>query len=219
MSVPAVAVDNTRVGGAATVTLRRAAECDRTALARMFARCSPQTRYRRFHGHVNVLPRRYLTEALSGSPVHFALVAADPGADAGDGPVVALASCRGVAEGAAEVGLLVEDAWQRFGIGGALLREIVGYAHRNGFRLLKAQILAEQSWIIRVLGAYGDCEAVTTHGVLDVTLRLSLPALAGAVRHAGCRLRPPGPRSAGPWPGSPGRARRRAPSSPPGTTG
>jgi GNAT superfamily N-acetyltransferase len=163
--------------GEPAVTVRRAAERDRAALDQMFARCSSQTRYRRFHGHVNVLPGRYLTEALSGRPVHFALVAVvatDPRAEPAGGQVVALASCRRGAAGAAEVGLLVEDAWQRLGIGGSLLREIVGYAHRNGIRQLTAQILGEQSWIVRLLSTYGQCESRIARGVLDVTLRLAL---------------------------------------------
>jgi GNAT superfamily N-acetyltransferase len=157
------------------VTVRRATEDDSPALAQMFERCSRDTRYRRFHGFVKALPGRYLTEALSGGPAHFALVAAvatDPRGDPADGAVVALASCRAAGPGSAEIGLLVEDAWQRHGIGGALLREIVGHAHRTGISVLTAQILAEQSWIVRVLGEYGDCESAISEGITDVELRL-----------------------------------------------
>jgi GNAT superfamily N-acetyltransferase len=153
------------------VHVRRAAQRDRAAIAAMFARCSGETRYRRFHGNVNVFPQRYLTEALSGSPVHFALVAiADGGSDGGS--VVALASCRTESPGVAEVGVLVEDAWQRLGIGGLLLGEIAGYASRTGLTTLKAQILAGQSWIIRVLRRYGPCETARVRDVLDVTLSI-----------------------------------------------
>jgi GNAT superfamily N-acetyltransferase len=148
--------------------VRRAVERDRRALAQMLVRCSGETRYRRFHGHTNAFPERYLTEALSGSPVHFALVA---GAD--DGAVVALASCRTVTPGVAELGVLVEDAWQRLGIGGLLLREIVSYALNNGLTTLKAQILTNQAWIVWVLRRYGTCAAVRADEVLDVTLRLT----------------------------------------------
>ena len=179
------------------VVIRRARECDRAALAEMFARCAVQTRYRRFHGHVNVLPARYLDEALSGAADHLGLVAAvaaDPGDGSGDGSedgsgdgpeagpeagpgdasIVALASCRTVAPRVADIGVLVEDGWQRLGIGNALLREIAGHANRDGIDVLTAQILAEQSWIVRLLGAYGSCESTTSHGVLEVTLRLGV---------------------------------------------
>jgi GNAT superfamily N-acetyltransferase len=157
---------------APAVAIRRAGERDRAALAQMFARCTVQTRYRRFHGHVNVLPARYLDEALSGSPAHLALVAVISAGSA-DGAIVALASCRAEAQGAADLGVLVEDGWQRQGIGDALLREIAAHASRTGIGMLTAQVLAEQSWILRLLSAYGSCESVTTQGVLDVTVRLS----------------------------------------------
>jgi GNAT superfamily N-acetyltransferase len=159
-----------------TVTIRRASERDRSALAEMFGRCTTQTRYRRFHGQVNVLPARYLTEALSGRPDHLALVAvvaAGRRESSTEGSVVALASCRTDARGVGDLGVLVEDGWQRLGIGAALLREIAGYATSTGIGVFTAQVLAEQSWILRMLTAYGSCESVIRRGVLDVTVTAS----------------------------------------------
>ena len=163
---PTAAVPPAR-GGRPALIVRPAAQGDRAALAQMFARCSAQTRYRRFHGHVNALPCRYLDEALAGGPVHFALVACT-----GSGRVVALASCRTGGPGVAELGILVEDDYQRRGIGAVLLREIAGHASRAGLTTLKAQVLGEQSWIVRLLGAYGSCESASARGVLEVTVRL-----------------------------------------------
>jgi GNAT superfamily N-acetyltransferase len=177
----APAVVGTAPGAAALLSARRAAEGDRQALVRMLARCSGETRYRRFHGPVKVFPERYLTEALSGGPVHFALVASVPAAAAAaadvaegdaDDDIVALASCRVVAEGVAELGLLVEDEWQRQGVGGRLLREMAEFATGIGLRVLQAQLLAEQPWITGMLRPYGRCEIVATGGVLNVTVRL-----------------------------------------------
>ena len=169
-------------GSGGLLSVRRATEGDRQALTRMLARCSGDTRYRRFHGPVKAFPEPYLTEALAGGPVHVALIAsapAEPAADAGtaaDGDaVVALASCRMVAEGAAELGLLVEDGWQQRGIGGRLLRELVDVAARIGLRVLQAQLLAEQAWILGLLRRYGQCTTVATGGLLTVTVRLPRP--------------------------------------------
>ena len=162
--------------------MRRAAAGDRPALDRMLARCTGQTRYRRFHGPVNVFPERYLTEALSGSPLHFALVAsaadvAVPDGGAGDSPaddgtVVALASCRATGEGVAELGILVEDQWQRHGVGAYLLAEIVAYARGTGLRALQAQVLADQPWIIGLLRRHGTCTVAGAGQALHVTLSL-----------------------------------------------
>ena len=157
---------------AGTCSVRRAAAGDRPALERMLARCTGQTRYRRFHGPVNVFPERYLTEALSGSPLHFALVAyRDEDAAPGDS-VVALASCRAVDEGVAELGILVEDEWQRRGVGSDLLREIVAYAARTGLRALQAQVLADQPWIVGLLRRHGTCTMTGAGQALHVTLSL-----------------------------------------------
>ena len=162
--------------------MRRAATGDRPALERMLARCTGQTRYRRFHGPVNVFPERYLTEALSGSPLHFALVASagddavmDDAADdsiVDDGTVVALASCRATGEGVAELGILVEDDWQHRGVGGHLLAEIVAYARGTGLRALQAQVLADQPWIVGLLRRHGTCTVAGAGQALHVTLSL-----------------------------------------------
>jgi GNAT superfamily N-acetyltransferase len=161
----------------------------------MFERCTTATRHRRFHGPVKAMPERYLAEALSGSPFHHALVACldphagDPrtgdlhpgdlhpgealelGAPSGD--IVALASCRTIDEGAAELGLLIEDAWQRRGLGTRLLGDLVAQARRSGLRVLEAQVLAEQAWVASMLKPYGAYRLRTTwDGVMNVTVRL-----------------------------------------------
>jgi len=160
--------------------VRQAVTADRAALDQMFGRCTPQTRYRRFHGPVKAIPGRYLTEALAGGPFHYALVVSPgPGTGVGDDPeacdrIVALASCRTVDEGAAELGVLIEDAWQRRGLGTRLVHDLVTHASQAGLRVLEAQLLAEQAWITGLLRPYGTCtRRHTRDGVLSVTLGLS----------------------------------------------
>lgn len=170
------------------LVVRQAANADRDALVSMFARCTPETRYRRFHAPVKRIPERYLAEALSGTPLHYALVAGEARvADAGQRPshvasgaearppeIVALASCRLIDEGAAELGVLVEDAWQRQGLGTSLISDLVTHASGLGLRVLKAQFLAEQAWIAGLLRPYGTCRVGHAWGgVRNVTLRLS----------------------------------------------
>ena len=89
------------------------------------------------------------------------------------GGLVALASCRLVDEGAAELGILIEDAWQRKGLGTRLVRELVAHASDVGLRVLEAQLLAEQAWITSLLRPHGTCRLRSTgNGVLNVTVRL-----------------------------------------------
>ncbi len=87
-----------------------------------------------------------------------------------DGAAIALASCRTDPAGGAELGLLVEDRWQRQGIGTRMLGGLIQHVDQHGLRPLKARVLAEQRWILRVLRSYGTCHAVYTFNAFDVTL-------------------------------------------------
>jgi GNAT superfamily N-acetyltransferase len=161
--------------------VRQARTGDRAALGAMFGRCSRETAYRRFHGYVTAIPTAYLAEALAGPPEHFALVVTDgPG-------VVALASCReGESGGAAgraataagraaptsaELGILVEDGWQRRGLGWLLLRRLIEHADSRGLSILHAQVLEEQAWIGRLLGGFGTCSSVFRSGTRQIVLK------------------------------------------------
>jgi GNAT superfamily N-acetyltransferase len=170
----------------AGLSVRQAVTGDRAALEAMFGRCSRETVYQRFHGYMTAIPAAYLTEALAGVPEHFALVVADgPG-------VVALASCRkgepggavgraaptgadapagGDAPTGAELGILVEDGWQRCGLGRLLLRRLIEHADSRGLSILHAQVLEEQAWLERLLGAFGKCSSAFRSGTREIVLK------------------------------------------------
>lgn len=122
------------------VCIRQAIPADRPALASMLLRCARKTRYRRFHGFIEAFPEPYLTDALSGRPGHLALVAEMPGR------IVALASC---CDG--ELGILVEDAYQRRGIGRRLLTTLLEFSGHPEFL---AVVQHDQLWIVPLLSQY-----------------------------------------------------------------
>jgi N-acetylglutamate synthase-like GNAT family acetyltransferase len=146
------------------VRIRQAAASDRPALAQMVARCSEQTMVRRFHNNVRRIPEPYLTEALARSPGHFALLAQAGETD------VALASCVAVDGASAEVAVLVEDSWQRQGVGTQLLGLLVAHADHLGIARLRACMLSSQAWALPILGGYGICEAWLRDGHFEVTV-------------------------------------------------
>jgi GNAT superfamily N-acetyltransferase len=125
--------------------IRPIGEGDLLALTEMFARCSDRTRYRRFHGVVREFPEPYLAGALKGEPGHVALVA-----ETADG-IVALASCVTSENGDREIGILVEDAFQRQRIGTRLLEALLADA---GGHTVRALIQPDQSWMLPVLSRY-----------------------------------------------------------------
>jgi RimJ/RimL family protein N-acetyltransferase len=98
------------------------------------------------------------------------LLAVRPDPVTGDEQVVAMANL--LAEGdLGEVALLVEDAWQRRGIGTTLLRRLVAYAARTGFGALVAHARADNTAIQRTLERLGPIGAPERDGTLvSVTL-------------------------------------------------
>jgi N-acetylglutamate synthase-like GNAT family acetyltransferase len=147
------------------VSIRRPGSADIGALHAMFDRCSADTRRRRFHGNRGGLPARYLTDAVTGLHGNFSLVA-----EVADELIVALASCVTVAPDLADIAVLVEDDYQRQGIGSTLLRLLVAHADYSGVGTVQAAVLAEQEWILRLIRHYGDCSTTVSMGAYEVTL-------------------------------------------------
>lgn len=159
-------------------TVREATPADRPALVAMLERCSPETRVRRFGGHVHRWPEPFLTDCLDSPPErHDALVltatttedspgttpeaapAATPGATPGTTTVTTPATATGTTtlglataarlrEGVADISLLIEDAWQGHGLVHLLLGTLLDRAAARGVRRLAFQINADQTWLL-----------------------------------------------------------------------
>lgn len=119
--------EDLRAGSPAPVgpVLRFAQLADAPAVARMHQRCSQDSLLRRFHAPMPRLAWRAV-RGLVSPPGGSALVA-DTGTE-----VVGMAVVAPLAEGAMEVGLLVEDGRQGEGIGSALLYKAARLAAARG---------------------------------------------------------------------------------------
>ena len=104
--------------------VRVAGFADTAALMRMHQRCSRDSVYRRYAVPLARIDDRFARRLLTAGG--GALVAA-VGAE-----VVGLASVSGVESGVAEVSLLVEDGWQRRGLGSRLLTGAARLARGHG---------------------------------------------------------------------------------------
>jgi RimJ/RimL family protein N-acetyltransferase len=153
----------------AELLIRPACGEDGDAVRQLHVRSSADTRQHRYlagtRGPSEVQLRRLLEPAggLTLLALHH-----DPAS--GDERVVAMANL--LAEGdLGEVALLVEDAWQRRGIGTALVRRLVAYAARTGFGALVAHARADNAAILRTLRRIGPTGAPDRDGTLvSVTL-------------------------------------------------
>lgn len=133
----------------ADVLIRRPAPADGPAIEAMVARCSTQSRYARFLAPLASIPERHLAEVLDPASQNESWVGTMR-----DEPdrVVALGSFA-ANRGDAELALLVEDDWQRRGIGSRLLAILADGAQRAGYCRLTASVLTEARHVVRMLRA------------------------------------------------------------------
>lgn len=159
--------------GGTELLLRPATVDDVAAVRRLHERCSPQTLHRRYLGGAVPSDARFrrLLEPAGG----VALIAVHHDPATGEDRAVALANL--LTEGdLGEVALLVEDGWQRRGLGTALLRRLTAYAARGGVRAVTAHSGADNAAMLRTLRRLGETRASLPDGGL---VSVELPVAEG----------------------------------------
>ena len=137
---------------------------DSVALLAMLGRCSPTTLYRRFHGVTNGV--FYAQKALAAADCRDAYVAWIGKECVGLGNIH-------VCDDTADIGLLVEDDWQRRGVGTALLSALVRRIRERGFRFLRADVLDENRFALRVLACLGPARTSLASGSYTTLIDLA----------------------------------------------
>ncbi|MET9367178.1 GNAT family N-acetyltransferase [Streptomyces griseoflavus] len=152
------------------VSVRRADTGDLSAALAMHERCSPETLRRRYHGPVGDADR-YLNHLLSP---RFGRTLA---AQTASGRVVALGHLLWDGD-ETEVALLVEDAWQRRGIGAELLTRLVSMAAEAGCSQVYAVTQASNTGMVAAMRGLGlPLDYQIEEGTLVITARLdAVPA-------------------------------------------
>ncbi|GHH50941.1 GNAT family N-acetyltransferase [Lentzea cavernae] len=157
----------------AALVLRPGSPSDEDAVADLHSRCSMRTLFNRYHSGMRTLPRRWVHRLLA-PPRGTAVLA-----QAGD-KVVALGQLIHTATPeCAEVSLLVEDAWQRRGVGATLLGALAADARAAGFTELVAWCLPSESALVRTAARAG-LQATTRRE--DGLLRVSITPGTCAVK-------------------------------------
>jgi RimJ/RimL family protein N-acetyltransferase len=137
------------------VAIRPIRADDGDRLRASHARLSPESRYRRFLAakpELTSADARYLVE-IDGSD-HFALVATAPGEDGR--PIVGVARYIRIPDHpeAAEFAIVVADAYQRQGLGTALLSRLANAATARGVRSFRATTLTDNIPVHRLLARH-----------------------------------------------------------------
>ncbi|WP_280871913.1 GNAT family N-acetyltransferase [Streptomyces sp. MJP52] len=153
------------VPGAGHFTVRRAGPRDLEAAKALHARCSAETLRRRYHGPVGDADR-YLRHLLSPNFGRTLVV------ETGRGHVVGLGHLLWDGD-ETEVALLVEDAWQRRGIGGELLYRLVRMAAEAGCGAVYAVTQASNTAMLAAMrGLELPLEYQVEEGTLVITARV-----------------------------------------------
>lgn len=162
------------------VTVRPIQPSDKDALKRAFDRLGPRSRYQRFFTPTARLTDemlRYLTE-VDGDR-HVALVAVTDSLDLKDDIGVGVARFVRVADDpdVAEAAVTVTDDMQGKGIGRILLRALSKAARERGIRAFRAEVLASNRAMRRLLDGAGARVIESDEGALlfDVPLMDDAP--------------------------------------------
>ncbi|MFJ8537940.1 GNAT family N-acetyltransferase [Streptomyces sp. NPDC093591] len=150
------------------ITVRRADTGDLRAAREMHERCSARTLGMRYHGPVGDADR-YLKHLLSP---RFGRTLA---VQTASGRVVGLGHLLWDGD-ETEVALLVEDAWQRRGIGSELLRRLVGMALDAGCESVYAVTQSANTGMVAAMRGLGlPLDYQIEEGTLVITARLAPP--------------------------------------------
>ena len=153
--------------GAVRFWLRSPASGDLPRITAMWERCSLATRMARFHAPVRDIPASYLETVLSDPSASLVAVSGRAGA------VAALASLVS-GGGSAELGVLVEDAWQRHGIGRNLVAHLIAAAPARQITELTACVLTRNGAVADLLRRVPGEFCLTRDGAtVNVRVRLA----------------------------------------------
>ncbi|MGV9316900.1 GNAT family N-acetyltransferase, partial [Streptomyces sp. NPDC003691] len=158
------------------IVVRRAGQDDLTAAKEMQARCSDRTLRLRYHGPAGD-SHRYLDHLLN--PRHGRTLAVETSS----GRLVGLGHLLWDGD-ETEVALLIEDDWQRRGIGSELLRRLVVLARDSGSRGVYAVTMSSNTGMVAAMrGLRLPLDYQIEEGTLVISARLD-PAGAD-LRHLG----------------------------------
>jgi GNAT superfamily N-acetyltransferase len=149
----------------AEVEVLRPTASDTEAVLAMLGRCSHASLFHRFHGFTDGVA--YFGALLRDRPDDQTLLAWSG------------RSCVGVATlgvgdtGVVDLGVLVEDAWQRRGIGTRLIASLLDEARAKGLTTVHADVLVDDAFILQALRRIAPLSVSADRGSFSIEIDLS----------------------------------------------
>lgn len=146
------------------VTLLRSATSDTEAVLTMLSRCSRTTLFHRFHGLTDGVG--YFAALLGDGPLDHTLLAWYRST------CVGVATLGGGATGIVDLGVLVEDAWQRQGVGTRLVAALLDGAREKGVTGVHADVLGDDMFILESLRRIGSLTVSIEFGSYSIDIEI-----------------------------------------------
>jgi GNAT superfamily N-acetyltransferase len=163
-SVMTVQAPGVPSGWMTEVVLLRPTASDTEAVLGMVGRCSRASLFHRFHGFTDGMD--YFGELFRDRPLEQTLLAWHRSM------CVGVATLGAGTTGVFDLGVLVEDAWQRRGIGTHLAESLVDCARARGLSTVHADVLGDDLFILESLRRIGPLTVSIESGSYSIDVEL-----------------------------------------------
>jgi GNAT superfamily N-acetyltransferase len=147
------------------IALLRPAVTDIEAVMNMLSRCSKATLIHRFHGVTDGVA--YFGSLLRDGPHNQTLLAWYRST------CVGVATLGAGATGIVDLGVLVEDVWQRRGVGSRLVESLLDHAWTEGVTTVHADVLCDDRFILEALRRIGLLTVSIEFGSFSIDIERS----------------------------------------------
>jgi GNAT superfamily N-acetyltransferase len=160
--------------------IRRIRTTDQAALSRFYEGLSEDSRFARFHAVNRGIGDETARRLCGADHDHREGFIAEVEASGADRPEIVGHLCLEPGDVGVEMAIAVADAWQRHGIGRALLDAAVTWMEQHGVRVLEASMLSTNTAVLRLIAALGRPVRMTAPGagVIEATIELAPVAAA-----------------------------------------
>lgn len=152
---PSALIDRIRLDDGRSVVVRPVLPLDADAEQEFVRALSNESRRKRFHVLLRELPPGLLRQMTEVDHVDHVAIVAEAFADDDDAAQI-VADARYVRDGdETHLAIAVADAWQRIGLGGALVQRLLAHAARHGVVRLVADMLSSNTEMARLAARFG----------------------------------------------------------------